>query len=195
MNVLHHHEQFLLSIQASTERTEEELRQQAWEEVKAISLFFPLVRSRNVRICMAAWLGIFCTVDDMVETLPPSEAEHALRESITLMGKGPRGYRDAAVLHLVSRLQEHCEQYLPEPAAGDFFLEISATFDAYIKEMKYRQGQLPNDLETYMTIRKSSIGIAPFFSLIKSELYPKQSSPSILSELQNQWAFRMISLD
>lgn len=63
----------------------EELLEQAVGEVKAIGLFFPDVRAEHVRICMAAWLAVLCTVDDLLELMSPHEAENAIQVTIAAL--------------------------------------------------------------------------------------------------------------
>lgn len=67
------------------QKSNENLWKQAVEEVKTISLFFPDVRAEQVRVCMAAWLGVLCTVDDLLEVMVPNEAENAIQESISIL--------------------------------------------------------------------------------------------------------------
>ena len=47
-----------------------------------IILSFPDIRATNIRICMAAWLGKLCSVDDLVEDMMPNEASAILHHSI-----------------------------------------------------------------------------------------------------------------
>ncbi|KAE8145985.1 hypothetical protein BDV25DRAFT_133311 [Aspergillus avenaceus] len=178
------HAQFILAMQPSFGRHKDKLRQQALEEVRTINLFFPRSRSRNLRICMAAWLDVFCAVNDIVETLPLNEIECAVRQSVMLLGEAPR--YDRCICEHSSKHPSTAKVTHLKPATRDFFHEISIIFDAFIEEGKFKQGQLPNNLPTYMHIRECTIGIAPLFSLLKNGLHPNGLCPSVFGELQSQ---------
>lgn len=76
------------------------------------------------------------------------------------------------VCFLMSLFQKHCCQYLSDAAVKDFFREICTVFRGFLQENQVRQGYLKRDLKNYMEIRTRTIGVAPFFSLIKSDLFP-----------------------
>lgn len=79
------HGRFRIAIQEWSKRQNEELLEQAIGEVKTIGLFFPDIRAEHVRICMAAWLGVLCTVDDLLELMSPHEAEKAIQVTIAAL--------------------------------------------------------------------------------------------------------------
>lgn len=56
-----------------------------------------------------------------------------------------------------------------------------------IQELRFRQGILPNTLETYLQFRGKTMGIHPFFTLIRT-LHPpiKEEYLASLRELQNR---------
>ncbi|OQE17815.1 hypothetical protein PENFLA_c023G05479 [Penicillium flavigenum] len=159
--------------------TKEDILAQAIGEVETFSLFFPEVRAEHVRVCMAAWLGVICTVDDLLERMTPSEAEAAIEISVVaLQGKESVEEKSGGislageVYSLMSTFRKHCCRYLSEAAAKGFFYEIDKVFNGFVEEIGFRQGHTIRDLERYMEIRTRTIGVAPFFALIRSELPP-----------------------
>jgi hypothetical protein len=86
-----------------------------------------------------------------------------LAASISLVGE---------VYSLMSTFRKHCYQYLSEAAAKGFFYEIDKVFIGFVEEIRFRQGHTTRDLERYMDIRTRTIGVAPFFALVRSELPP-----------------------
>jgi hypothetical protein len=69
-----------LSLQLQLDPHRINLHQAAISEVHAIGFLFPDCHADNICICMTAWLGTLCTVDDMLEDMKPLEAETALQE-------------------------------------------------------------------------------------------------------------------
>ncbi|KAJ5477710.1 hypothetical protein N7530_003219 [Penicillium desertorum] len=162
----------LAAVPSWMDMTKEEFLAQAIGEVETISLFFPEVRAEHVRVCMAAWLGVICTVDDLLEQMTPSEAEAAIEISVAaLYGKESTEEKSASislvgeVYSLMSTFRKHCCRYLSEEAAKGFFYEIDKVFTGFVEEIRFRQGHTTRDLERYMDLRTRTIGVAPFFAL------------------------------
>ncbi|KAF4764373.1 hypothetical protein HAV15_000896 [Penicillium sp. str.  len=151
-------------MQEWSQRQNEELLEQAVDEVKTIGLLFPDVRAEHARICMAAWLGVLCTVDDLLELMSPHEVEDAIQVTIAAL-QGNKENNDRM-------FQKHCCQYLSDAAVKDFFREICTVFHGFLQENRFQRGYLKRNLQNYMEIRTRTIGIAPFFSLIRSDLSP-----------------------
>ncbi|OQE40042.1 hypothetical protein PENCOP_c006G08038 [Penicillium coprophilum] len=190
-DVLIAHGSFRIAMQSWTQKKKEDPLEQAVGEVKAISLFFPDVRSEHLRICMAAWLGVLCTVDDLLEMMRPHEAENAILETIATLQDNERNNKKiyevspkATVCSLMSLFQNHCCQFLSDAAAKDFFREICTVFCGFMQEIKFQQGYLKRDMQNYMEIRTRTIGVAPFFSLIRCDLFPPDYYPDSILAIQ-----------
>ncbi|KAJ8119670.1 hypothetical protein ONZ43_g3431 [Nemania bipapillata] len=115
-------------------------------EVNVINLFFPDIKSETIRICFTAWLVFVIAMDDILETLPPLDGQTALLDSIRILLSLPEEKRDACRV-----LQGH------------------------INEIRFLQGQIPNDLPTYLGIRTRTIALNPFFEIIKAEFLPENN--------------------
>ncbi|KAJ5165067.1 uncharacterized protein N7500_006897 [Penicillium coprophilum] len=190
-DVLMAHGSFRIAMQTWTPKQNEDPLEQAVGEVKAISLFFPDVRSKHLRICMAAWLGVLCTVDDLLEAMRPHEAEDAILATIATLQDSERDNKivcevspKANVCSLMSLFQKHCCRYLSDAAAKDFFREICTVFCGFMQEIDFQQGYLKRDMENYMEIRTRTIGVAPFFSLIRCDLFPADYYSDSISAIQ-----------
>lgn len=78
--VLDAHIKFKLDIQPWTSFSKTELVEQARNEVHTIQLLLPQVSTERLSICMAAWLGTLCMIDDLIESMPPNEGKAAIEE-------------------------------------------------------------------------------------------------------------------
>ncbi|KAJ5360320.1 hypothetical protein N7517_009511 [Penicillium concentricum] len=189
--VLSVHRSFRIAIQAYTQKQIEDPLEQAVREVKVISLLFPNVRAEHLRICMAAWICILCTVDDLLESMRPYEAQIAIQTTISILQGNEKNNEwicevssKGDVCSLMSLFQKHCCQYLSDAAAKDFFCEICTVFYGFIQEIKFQQGYLKRDMQNYMEIRTRTIGIAPYFSLIRSEVFSPDYYPDNIMVMQ-----------
>ncbi|OQE36852.1 hypothetical protein PENCOP_c011G00557 [Penicillium coprophilum] len=90
--VIHSHAKFNAFIQQESAGDTKDFYERCFAEVNSINLFFPDVKSEDIRICMTAWLTANCTVDDILEAMPPAAATLALEEAIlNLQGKKADG--------------------------------------------------------------------------------------------------------
>ncbi|KAI1173799.1 isoprenoid synthase domain-containing protein [Nemania sp. FL0916] len=150
-------------------------------EVNVINLFFPAIKSEPIRICFTAWLAFVITMDDILEILAPLDGEMALKDSVQIILSLPmqrqdsRNSIDTRIQDLTRTLHRHCTQWLSPKSALSFFNAVSKVFQAHIHEIRFLQGQIPNDLPRYMEIRECTIALTPFFEIIKTELLPEAS--------------------
>ncbi|RJE25566.1 hypothetical protein PHISCL_02106 [Aspergillus sclerotialis] len=177
------HRQFRLSSIPIPEGAEK----QAKSELKTIRLFFPQICSVRIRICMAAWLGTLCDVDDLIEAMGPSDAASAISGSLAILqdevGNGVEANRISTlgkVLYAVQIFRDHCSRYLDKDEVKDFLNEVCSVFKGFSWELELREKALASDLETYINIRMRTVGVAPFFSLIKSEYSPGYHAEELL---------------
>ncbi|GIJ89486.1 terpene cyclase [Aspergillus pseudoviridinutans] len=198
-----------LSLQPQLHRPHIDLYKAAISQVQAVSLLFPDCHADSVCICMTAWVGTLCTVDDMLEDMKPLEAEAALQEIISVLEeKGGRKYTAArgdakyvyhthgslgtyttsrsTVAVMVAKFKAHCEKYLPTALSHAVFRDLSETFQGMQQEMQLKRGSLPYDLDTYMSIRTRTIGIKPLFTLALSTWRQDHIWSSTLDNIQNE---------
>ncbi|CAG8888275.1 unnamed protein product [Penicillium egyptiacum] len=128
---------------------------------------------------MAAWVGTLCDVDDLIEAMSPSDAASAISGSLAILQDEVGNSMEASgissikkVINAMQMFRDHCRRYLSKPEAKDFFDEVCTAFEGFSFELELRQKALASSLETYIDIRTRTIGVAPFFNLIKSEYSP-----------------------
>ncbi|KAE8367574.1 isoprenoid synthase domain-containing protein [Aspergillus caelatus] len=170
-DVLYSHLGFRYSTPSENNRDKASILQQCISEVRTIALFFPDIRATNIRICMAAWLGTLCSIDDLIEDMMPDEASVVLHHSIqALREECSFTSPQHAVVEYFIAFKRHCLTYLSLEVARRFFDSVCITLEGLLDEIGFNLGYLQYNLETYMSIRGRTIGIKPFFTLIKSIL-------------------------
>ncbi|CAH0047651.1 unnamed protein product [Clonostachys solani] len=155
-------------------------------EVNAIEIFFPGALSAKVRICFAAWLAFACAMDDILETLPSDLGQAVLCDCIEIIqgrpadvSNGTKGHAgDARIQHLTRTLHQHVTCHLPQETCDVFFHEVCGVLYAHIDEFLFLDGRIPQDLDTYMSIRSRTISLNPFFEVIKREYFPTSWQPN-----------------
>ncbi|CAG9976188.1 unnamed protein product [Clonostachys byssicola] len=146
--------------------------EQSRAEVAVIKRFFPGCLADNVRICFAAWLAFVCAMDDKLESLQPSEGETVLYRCIGMLRNShkfntKRIVPDTEVERLTWLLYDHIRLHLPAGACDVFFRAICEVFKAHIAECHFLDSQNTHDLSKYMSIRRRTIALDPFFEVIK----------------------------
>ncbi|CAI6077357.1 unnamed protein product [Clonostachys chloroleuca] len=146
--------------------------EQSRAEVGVIQRLFPGNLADSVRVCFVAWLAFVCTMDDILECLSPSDGEAVLYRCIGMLrnnhktntnGRVP----DTEVERLTRLLYDHSRLHLPADVCDVFFQAICEVFQAHIAEFHFLDGQTDHDLSTYMSIRRQTIALGPFFEVIK----------------------------
>ncbi|KAK4168164.1 Iridoid synthase [Cladorrhinum sp. PSN259] len=153
-------------------------------EVNTISLFFPDLRSEAIHICFTAWLAFVCVMDDLLETFPLPEQEVVLIETIEIVLSRPAhvrispvsvsSARNKTIQGLAKALVEHCTRHLSPSTAQAFFRAASNVLQAHIDEVRFLEGRIQNDLSTYLSVRSRTIGLEPFFEVLKREYLPAE---------------------
>ncbi|KAJ5817091.1 hypothetical protein N7447_009324 [Penicillium robsamsonii] len=169
--VIYSHANFKASIQPDKAGDPKDFYERCFAEASAINLFFPDVRSESVRICMAAWLAANCAADDILEAMPPAAATVALKEAILkLQGTKADVSPTNKVASILCFFQEYCIQQLDlcESTARELSNDICDMCEGLLDELLFRRGLLPNNLETYLQFRGRTMGIHPFFTLIRT---------------------------
>ncbi|OQE20832.1 hypothetical protein PENFLA_c015G06178 [Penicillium flavigenum] len=169
--VLYSHANFKASIQPEKAGDTKDFYDRCFAEAAAINLFFPDVRSEGIRICMTAWLAANCAADDILEAMPPAAATLALQEAISkLQGKKANVSPTNKVASILCFFQEYCTQQLDlsESTARELSNDICDMCEGLLDELLFRQDLLPNNLETYLRFRGRTMGIHPFFTLIRT---------------------------
>ncbi|KGO45943.1 Terpenoid synthase [Penicillium expansum] len=186
--VIYSHANFKASIQPEKAGDTKDFYERCFAEAAAINLFFPDVRSESIRICMTAWLAANCAADDILETMPPAAATIALKEAILkLQGKKANVSRTNKVASILCFFQEYCIQQLDlsESTARELGNDICDMCEGLLDELLFRQGILANNLATYLQFRGRTMGIHPFFTLIRTLHEPIEGQYLIgLRELQ-----------
>ncbi|KAE8353434.1 isoprenoid synthase domain-containing protein [Aspergillus coremiiformis] len=187
LKVLDSHVQFRNSAPFET-KDQESIMEQYLVEVGAISLFFPDLRANDIRICMAAWIGLMYSIDDLVENMQPDEANIAVRHSIMALQEegcvvsSPGNI--ASVVKYIAAFKQHCAKYLSSQASRDFFDSVCTALEGMLEEVQFRHGDLPQDLATYMRIRARTVGVSPLFSLVRSTL-----------KVQSPWSSELMDME
>ena len=183
------HADFKVSIQPEKAGDTRDFYERCSAEVAAVNLFFPDVRSEAVRVCMTAWLAANCAADDILEDMPLASGILALEEAISkLQGKKAdsnssqisTSKSSALIIILVSPTNrvaailslflDYCVQNLDlsESVCRELSDEICDMCQGLLDELRFRQGDIPNTLETYLQFRGKTMGIHPFFTLIRT---------------------------
>ncbi|KAJ5594686.1 uncharacterized protein N7459_000894 [Penicillium hispanicum] len=202
------HGMFRLRMHSLIKKRSGDPLEQAVGELKAISLLFPDLRAEHIRICMAAWLAILCAVDDILEVMDTRKAQDAIRASIAILKRKEKFYERSEfhgsssgttdtdnyivfdlspkgeVRSLMLLFRDHCCSFLSDAAAQSFFDEICLVFHGFMQEIEFQEGRLKCDLQTYMGIRTRTIGVAPFLTLIRDQVFPSGDYPDVLLALQ-----------
>lgn len=84
----------------------------------------------------------------------------------------------------MSTFRKHCSKYLSDSTATVFYREICIVFCGFMQEIRFQQGCLQSDLENYMRIRTQTIGVAPFFALIRGDAFPHDGNPDDVLAMQ-----------
>ncbi|KAJ9486242.1 hypothetical protein VN97_g7088 [Penicillium thymicola] len=167
--VIYSHANFKASIQPEKASDTRDFYERCFAE--SINLFFPDVLSESIRICMTAWLAANCAADDILESIPPAAATFYLKEAILkLQGKKSNISPTNKVASILCFFQEYCIQQLDlcESTARELSDYICDMCYGMLDELLFRQGMLPNNLETYLQFRGRTMGIHPFFTLIRT---------------------------
>ncbi|KAJ5971273.1 uncharacterized protein N7479_001191 [Penicillium vulpinum] len=188
--VIYSHANFKSSIQPEKAGHTKDFYERCFAEAAAINLLFPDVRSESIRICMTAWLAANCAADDILEEMTPAAAALALKEAILkLQGKKANVSLTNKVASILCFFQEYCVQKLElcESTARELSNDICDMCEGLLEELLFRQGILPNNLETYLQFRGKTMGIHPFFTLIRTLHQPiEREYLSKLRDLQNR---------
>ncbi|VUC30506.1 unnamed protein product [Clonostachys rosea] len=159
-------------------------------EVNAIDIFFPGTLSDNIRICFAAWLAFACAMDDILETLPSDLGQAVLCDCIEIIegrlpdvSNGTQDFTgDTRIQDLTRTLHQHVTRHLRHETCRAFFREVCSVLYAHIDEFLFLNGRIPQDLDTYMSIRSRTISLNPFFEVIKCEYFPTSWRPNMAWE-------------
>lgn len=101
-NVLRHHQKFRFGIHKWADKQSKQPVEEAVSEVNAIALFFPDTKTENVRICMAAWLAVLCTVDNLIEAMMIHEAESTLKSAVMTLQSEDKSDTQSMFISLAS---------------------------------------------------------------------------------------------
>ncbi|KAJ5153894.1 uncharacterized protein N7500_009333 [Penicillium coprophilum] len=167
--VIYSHANFNAFIQQESTGDTKDFYERCFAEVSSINLFFPDVKSEDIRICMTAWLATNCAVDDILEAMPPVAATLSLKEAIlNLQGKKADVSPTNKVASILCFFQKYCIQQLDlcKKTARQLSHDICDMCEGMLDELLFRQGILPNNLETYLQFRGRTMGINPFLTLI-----------------------------
>ncbi|KAJ5555674.1 hypothetical protein N7535_008108 [Penicillium sp. DV-2018c] len=188
--VIHSHANFKASILPEKAGDTKDFYDRCFAEAAAINLFFPDIRSEGIRICMTAWLAANCAGDDILEAMPPDAAIIALEETVMALQRSkPNVSPTNKVASILCLFHEYCVQQLnlSESTAKELGNDICDMCEGLREELLFRQGILPNTLGTYLQFRGRTMGIRPFFTLIRTLHQPiSEKYHSDLLELQDR---------
>lgn len=89
-----------------------------------------------------------------------------------LIDGSPGSSQDTRIQRMAQAMYSHCRQYLPEMAHFTFLQAACRVLSAQIEEFRFLGERIPNDLSNYMDIRRQTMGLSPFFEVIKSRFLP-----------------------
>lgn len=70
---------------------------------------------------------------------------------------------------MTGAFEAHCSQFLTERSRPIFYEAVWSVLEAHVEECRFVEGGAITDVPAYMQIRRRTIGLNPFFELIKSE--------------------------
>ncbi|KAI7091871.1 hypothetical protein KC356_g39 [Hortaea werneckii] len=146
---------------------------------------------------MCSWFALLCAVDDEIESLKPDKAH----ETLTQLTLDIQQHHHAQVLKQFDsgriqsrphgRQEEHsrletlnqrftlsAKTSLPPTQYHDFLKQIVQVWESMKDEIALRQSSL-KDEATYLQIRSRTVGLAPFFTLLKAEFCPESDSDAV----------------
>lgn len=80
-----------------------------------------------------------------------------------------------SIRRMTGAFEAHCSQFLTEGSRPIFYEAVCSVLEAHIEECRFVESGAITDVPTYMRIRIRTIGLNPFFELIKSEYLPKEA--------------------
>ncbi|KAJ5348023.1 hypothetical protein MYU51_007859 [Penicillium brevicompactum] len=175
---IHAQADFKASIQPEKAGNTKEFYERCNAEVAAVKLFFPDVQSEAIQICMAAWLAANCVADDILESMPLEMGILALEETIVMLQRSNEHISPTnKIARIHSLFLDFCIQHLEisENVSRELEGDICDMCQGLLDELLYRQGSVPKTLENYLQFRGRTMGIHPFFTLIRTMRRPIRS--------------------
>ena len=169
----------------------------AMNELMVIQNTFPSVSSTAILVSMTAWLFVLCFVDDHVDQMEASAGRTLLNDIMAVLAPGAplpddliaeKGFfmnsmRDEdlravrQVRHTMSCFLRNVKALLPATTYEALCHDISDVFVAMVDDLRFKK-HMNTDLPEYLRIRDSTIGVSPFFTLLRTSL-GYVSEPSI----------------
>jgi hypothetical protein len=170
----------------------EVLRRQAKGELTAITSTFPSVSDGQIVLAMAAWFFHLCAMDDLVEEMSLHAAQRALVDAVGILKRRKRvsvdwtrrrvggvvvhrrrsSYYDVdshlgeRVRYITETFRQHLRSLLSVEAYTRVSRDICNVLAAVSAESDFRHRKR-QDLAAYLEIRRETIGLAPFFTLLR----------------------------
>lgn len=146
---------------------------------------------------MCSWFALLCAVDDEIESLRPDEALHILTRLIldihqtrhgeipkkrdiwrtTRAGPHDRQKQQHRLETLNQRLILSAQTTLPPTPYQEFLSQITQVWESMKDELTHRQSpqKQQHDENSYLQIRSLTVGLAPFFSILKTEFLSEET--------------------
>lgn len=174
-------------------------------DIRAINLAFDIVQQPAIVLSMAAWFTTLCTIDDLVEMLPPPSVRQSLLESSSIIrtayvphsvsakgqGSASTDAIMAKVAHVSRAFRGHVMKLLDRVTFENVIDGVCDTWAGIMAESCHREknesGSVALTIERYMSIRTRTIGLAPFIALLECELIPGNHEKSeTLKKLESE---------
>lgn len=110
---------------------------------------------------------------DSIENSKESPISNKVTATASL---GLDGVNDMSIRRMTGAFEAHCSQFLTEGSRPIFYEAVWSVLDAHIEECRFVESGAITDIPAYMRIRRRTIGLNPFFELIKSEYLPQNVS-------------------
>ncbi|KAK4618712.1 hypothetical protein CLAFUW4_12624 [Fulvia fulva] len=160
----------------------EDALKKATLDVASVMKCFPAVTSEAIILAMAAWYTTLCHIDDAVENLESEAAQLALAHAIYILRNaswcnppmpGETNHegdtQDMFMARVLSATVAYCsrlQDLLPCTVQSKLRAASIDTLDALALEHKWRHRSSINE-SAYLSIRTKTIGVTPFFLLVR----------------------------
>ena len=190
------HSAFYLTSDTSSSSVESAAAKAA-QDIASIHFAFPSVTSDHVVLLMSAWFAYLCAVDDEVESMEPETATEALSRTIEMLRTGSRDLSPisksvqgmAKLDALTKAFEQQMRAFLTLPQYYKITQLVADVWQAMLEEIVLRATPHPTITDTtYMDIRSQTVGLAPFFWLLRSALPPSPTANPTPPRLADQLA-------
>ncbi|KAJ5064424.1 hypothetical protein J3E74DRAFT_402880 [Bipolaris maydis] len=165
----------------------------ATKQVVLLQKAFPAVKdAENSVLAMAAWFHFLCDIDDEVEQMESMERglllgriTKALQTASVDPLKLPKSGH-AKLLALVGSFIRQCQVVLSPQVLSHVFADIIDCLEGLKEEAAYQEGTaVLSSIEDYLRVRLGTIGLRPFFTILRHTLVAMEAQKTISTSSNN----------